>query len=109
MEYLFNKTASNIGGADPTWNLDPSANSLFNLNTLKTLVNLGLNTPNIVSAADKEKVYGQSDFPTLNEWADIAETLELNDGYDEASLEMGKKRAYMLWLWLNTTYEQSFE
>ena len=89
MEYLFNKTASNINGADPTKDLSPSGNSLFNLNTLKTLVNLGLNTPNIVNPADKDIVFGQDEFPTLNEWADIAATLELNDGKNQTDLEIG--------------------
>ena len=81
MEYLFNKTNPNVGGADPPSNLDPIGNSLFNLTTLKALVELGMNTPDIVNTrSDRDKVLG-SDF-TLDNWADIAETLELNDGDD---------------------------
>ena len=100
MEYLFNMTNPNVGGADPPLNQDPIENSLFNLNTLKALVKLGMNTPDIVNnPQDKVKVLG-TNF-TLDEWADIAATLELNDVDDET---VGKKRAYMIWLWLNTAY-----
>ena len=72
MEYLFNMTNPNVGGQNPPANTDPLGNSLFNLTTLKTLVNLGMNTPNIVGA-DKDMVYGQ-DF-SLDDWADIAKIL----------------------------------
>ena len=48
MEYLFNMTNPNVGGEDPPANQDPLGNSLFNLTTLKTLIDLGMNTPNIV-------------------------------------------------------------
>ena len=50
MEYLFNMTNPNVGGEDPPENPDPLGNSLFNLTTLKTLINLGRQTPNIVGA-----------------------------------------------------------
>ena len=67
-----------------------------------------MNTPDIVNTpSDREKVFG-TDF-TLDDWADIAKTLELNDGDDYSGLLVGKKRAYMIWLWLNTAYQQSFE
>ena len=41
MEYLWNMTNPNVGGADAPENTDPLANSLFNITTLKALVALG--------------------------------------------------------------------
>ena len=105
MEYLFYMTNPNAGGYNSSSNSDPLSNSLFNLTTLKTLVKLGMNTPNIVGA-DKDKVFGQ-DF-NLNDWADIAKTLELNDSDEGDGLVIGKKRAYLIWLWLYTAKEWSF-
>ena len=87
MEYLFNMTNPNVGGEDPPANPDPLGNSLFNLTTLKTLINLGMNTPIILSHADKDKVYGR-DFD-LNDWTDIAKTLELIDSNDSDGLIIG--------------------
>ena len=83
MEYLWNMTNPNVGGEDPPASPDPLANSLFNITTLKTLIALGQQTPNIVGK-DKDKVCGE-DF-NLDSWSGIAETLELND---EDDTEMG--------------------
>lgn len=44
MEYLFALSADSITGSDP------ATNSLFNLDTLKTLVSLGQSTTNIISS-----------------------------------------------------------
>ena len=105
MEHLFNMTNPSVGSKDPTANIDPLGNSLFNLTTLKTLVNLGMNTPNIIGA-DKDTVFSQ-DF-NLNDWADIAKTLDLIDSDDNDGLVIGEKRAYLIWLWLYTAKEWSF-
>ena len=75
MEYLFNMTNPNVGGEDPPASPDPLGNSLFNITTLKTLIALGQQTPNILGA-DYNLTYG-IDF-NLDDWSDIAETLELN-------------------------------
>ena len=88
-----------VGSEYPPDNQDPIGNSLFNLTTLKTLVNLGMNTPNIVGA-DKDKVFSY-DF-NLDDWADIAKTLQLVDSDDKDGLIIGEKRAYLIWLWLYT-------
>ena len=79
MEYLWNMTNPNVGGEDPLENPDPLANSLFNITTLKTLVALGQQTPDI-TGADKDLVFSK-DFD-LDKWYDIAETLELTDPGD---------------------------
>jgi len=42
---------------DPVTGGDPAGNSLFNLTSLKTLIDLGQNTVNILE--DKDKVYLQ--------------------------------------------------
>ena len=70
-------TNPNAGGEDAPENSDPLANSLFNITTLKALVALGQQTPNIVSVDEKDKVYG-TDF-NLDAWLDIAQLLELTD------------------------------
>ena len=95
MEHLFNLTSADGG--------DPAANSLFNLTTLKTLVSLGQAAPNIVGD-DKDMVYG-TDFNLTIEWTTLGETLGLN----ETDASIGPKRAYMLWLWMRTAWDQTFE
>ena len=103
MEYLWNMTNPNVIGDDPTANTDPLANSLFNITTLKALVAIGQQTVDIVGY-NKTLVYG-TDF-NLDNWLDIAETLELTDTNDK---EIGKKRAYMIWLWMKTAWDLTFE
>ena len=96
MEHLFNLTNAEGG--------DPAANSLFNLTTLKTLVSLGQAAPNIVGD-DRDQVYG-TDFTLSAEWTTLGETLGLNET-DDATV--GPKRAYLLWLWMNTAWDLTFE
>ena len=95
MEHLFNLTSADGG--------DPAANSLFNLTTLKTLVSLGQAAPNIVGD-DQDLVYGKN-FTLPIEWTTLGETLGLNETDDS----VGPKRAYMLWLWMRTAWDQTFE
>ena len=96
MEYLFNLTNADGG--------DPAASSLFNLTTLKTLVSLGQAAPNIVGD-DKNMTY-VTDFNLTGEWTTLAETLGLNETDDTS---VGPKRAYMLWLWMRTAWDLTFE
>ena len=80
-------TNPQVGGEqDPLLNSDPLANSLYNLTTLKTLIHLGQNSLNIVGA-EKDQVLNKNF--NLSNWTDIARTLELNDGDDEAGLLVG--------------------
>ena len=65
-----------------------------------------MNTPNIIGA-DKDKVFSH-DF-NLNDWAEIARTLDLIDSDGDDGLIIGEKRAYLIWLWLYTAKERSFE
>ena len=104
MEYLWNITNPYVGDKDNQNNSDPAANSLFNITTLKTIVALGQKTEDIVGA-DKHKVYGK-DFNLTEDWDELATTLDLNEDNDK---EMGKKRAYMLWLWMKTAKNLTFE
>ena len=94
MEHLFDLPAE----GDP----DPAANSLFNLTSLKTLVSLGQSAPNILS--DYNMTYG-TDFTLPDEWTTLAETLELT----ETDASIGPKRAYLLWLWMQTAWDLTFE
>jgi len=61
-EYLFDLTNAEGG--------DPDANSLFNVNTLKTLISLGEATPDIIEDFFTTLVLGQ-------EWTDLTTTLGL--------------------------------
>ena len=82
---------------------DPAPDSLFNLSTLKALVKAGQETPNIILSPDLEYLV---DFTLGQEWVNLAETLRLYD--TDSSDGIGAKRAYMLWLWMQTAYDLTF-
>lgn len=51
-----------------------------------------------------------TDFGLSQNWTNLADTLDLyNEKYDTESSEIGTKRAYLLWLWMNTTWDLTFE
>ena len=76
MEYLWNLADPfNEGG-------DPPENSLFNLDTLKELIQLGLSTPNLVYD-DKDLVY-ELNFTLSQDWTNLANKLELFDTGEQA-------------------------
>ena len=97
MEYLFAMSDPDSGG-------DPLETSLFNLDTLMTLVNLGNTTPNILT--NKDVTY-KTDFTLQQGWTDLAARLKLDDPGSQD--DVGTKRAYMLWLWMRTAWERTFE
>ena len=97
MEYLFDLV-------DPVTGGDPPQTSLFNLTTLKYLVEAGQNTPNII--ANPELVYIQ-DFTLGQEWVNIAAMLQLYDPADPAGT-VGTRRAYNLWLWMSSAWNMTF-
>ena len=97
MEYLFNLVDPDTGG-------DPAENSLFNLTTLKYLVDAGQKTPNIIQ--DKDLVYLE-DFTLGQEWVNLAELLGLGDPTNSTST-IGTRRAYMIWLWMTTAWDLTF-
>lgn len=74
----------------------PPSNSLYNLNNLKVLVDLGTTTPNICQ--DPTLVFDQ-DFTLTADWTGLATSLGLPSS----------KHAYMLWLWASTAYTMSLE
>ena len=100
MEYLFNLTNSELG--------DPSESSLFNVNTLQALVTLGQSTPNIISNRTESYGTGESDF-NLTAWNETAITLGLNEPGSDSEYEIGQKRAYLIWLWMYTAKNITFE
>jgi len=97
MEYLFNLVDPYTGG-------DPARNSLFNLSTLKTLVAIGLNTTNIINEPDM--IYEQN-FRMSQEWVNLAATLMLDQKSSEIP-EIGTKRTYLLWLWMQSMWDMTF-
>jgi hypothetical protein len=76
-EYLFNLTGSAGAGTDP----DPS--SLFNVQTLKRLIELGQATVDITEDKDYTLNFG-------SDWDELTNTLGLGDN----------RRTYLIWMWL---------
>ena len=101
-EYLFTLT-------DPDTGEDPGPASLFNLQTLQQLIELGHKTQNILQEGSS-LVYGDT-FSLDSDWLTMGQTLNFGDPNldDTASQELAKKRAYMLYLWMNTTWSLTFE
>ena len=72
---------------------DPAANSLFNITTLQTLVNLGSNTTNIVK--NPEMTYGVDfDIESDSNWTNLTSYLGLKE----------VRQAYVIWLWMDTAF-----
>ena len=64
---------------------------------------VGLATPNVVK--DKS-VTINTDFTLGAEWTNLAELLQLSDpGVQDG---IGEKRAYLIWLWMTTLWDQTF-
>ena len=87
-EYLF--TLENSSGGDP----DP--HSLFNVQTLKTLCDLGAEVTNIISEPDKT---WNVDFNLTADanWTALADTLGLD-----------VRQTYVIWLWMDTAWNLTF-
>lgn len=81
-EYLFSTQSTEV-------------RSLFYNTNLQILINLGYNTPNILT--NTTLVYG-TDFNLNAEWDTMTTTLGLANS----------EQTYLLWLWLNTAYTMSF-
>ena len=81
MEYLFNLTSFDSEG-NP---IDPADSSLFNVQTLKTLCDLGLSTVDITEPDHKDDT-----IPFDSNWDALTARLLLTDN----------KQTYMIWLWL---------
>jgi hypothetical protein len=98
MEYLFTL----VDPIDET--SDPAENSLFNLTSLQALVKAGQETQNII--LNKELTYIK-DFTLSQDWTNLAELFDLSDpGVQD---DIGTRRAYLLWLWMQTAWDLTFE
>ena len=82
---------------DPTTGEDPGATSLFNINSLNTIVQKGRSDVNILTDPD-------STVDLTKDWPDIGNMLGLYDEAQDSDPEVGAKRAYLLWLWLDQLY-----
>ena len=96
MEHLFTVVDPIDGG-------DPASNSLFNLSSLKSLVKAGQETPNIIK--NPELTINQN-FTLGDEWVALGTLFSLDDDDD---VDIGKKRAYLIWLWMTTALDLTFE
>ena len=76
---------------------DPPQTSLFNVTTLKQLISLGQSTVNIISS--KNQVFNAEELDPA--WEKLAKQLQLTEVDDD---DMGVKRTYLLWLWMQTAW-----
>lgn len=90
-EYLFTTEDPLVGDGS-----EPPANSLFNIQNMQMLVNLGESTPNILT--NNTEVYN-STFTLPSGWMDLTATL----GFDT------QEQTYLLWLWLYYAGINSFD
>ena len=98
MEYLFT-LVDPIDGTS-----DPDRDSLFNLTSLQSLVRTGQQTPNIINSPDLTII---QDFTLGQDWTSLAWLFNLFD--ENANDDVGTKRAYLLWLWMTTAWDLTFE
>lgn len=75
---------------------DPPSNSLFNMDNMKCLIELGMSTPNILTT-DVNMIYGL-DFTLSSEWMTLTGKLNLDS----------PQQTYFIWLWLSTAHSQVF-
>lgn len=75
---------------------DPPTNSLFDINNFKMLIELGMSSPNILSA-DYSLRYG-IDFQLSSDWYVLTSQLNLQN----------VQQTYLIWLWLWTGHQQTF-
>ena len=85
-EHLFDLTA-------PDGSLNPIDNSLFNVQTLKTLCDLGEEAPNIIK--DPNTNYSDIGLEENEDWIGLTHTLGL------ASI----KQTYLIWLWMDSVWD----
>jgi hypothetical protein len=74
---------------------EPPSNSLFNLTNMFTFVDLGMNTPNILT--NTTEIYNTT-FTLSSEWITLTQTLGLAT----------QEQTYLLWLWLDTALSQTW-
>ena len=98
MEYLFTLVDPIDGKSDP------ARDSLFNLTSLQALVKTGQETVNIIRNPDLTII---QDFTLGQDWTSLAWLFNLFD--ENANDDVGTKRAYLLWLWMTTAWDLTFE
>ena len=98
MEYLFTLVDPIDGKSDP------ARDSLFNLTSLQSLVRTGQQTPNIIKSPDLTII---QNFTLGQDWTSLAWLFNLFD--ENANDDVGTKRAYLLWLWMTTAWDLTFE
>jgi hypothetical protein len=75
---------------------EPPESSLFNLSNMELLVDLGMNTPNILT--DNAQIYNTT-FTLDSEWITLTQTLGLAT----------QEQTYLLWLWLDTAFDVTWD
>ena len=96
---------------DPDTMEDPLPNSLFNLDTLKKIIELGQAAPSIFKD-EIGNTWGQSfNLTEDQEWVDLSNSLGLNvTTVDQAEdPEIGVKRTYLMWLWMETLFNTTIQ
>jgi hypothetical protein len=75
---------------------EPPESSLFNLSNMELLVDLGMNTPNILK--NNTEIYNTT-FTLDSEWITLTQTLGLAT----------QEQTYLLWLWLETAFDVTWD
>ena len=80
----------------------PQEESLYNITTLKALLELGANSTNIIK--EPNKTFAEAIEPNRTDWTKMSKTLKFcND-----SQNCDNKQVYMLYLWMETLYEETY-
>lgn len=85
---------------------DPDASSLYNVTTLKTLLDVGERTVNIISKP--EVIFDNAVGEMLDEWKQLSVNFKFCQNVTVCSVD-DVRRPYLMYLWLETLFEQTFQ
>ena len=83
---------------------DPEASSLFNVTTLKTLINVGERSVNIIE--NPETTFDEAVSETLEEWKQLSVNFNFCENMTDCD---DVRRPYLMYMWLETLFEQTFQ
>lgn len=105
--YLFDMDSNIIpmGVKNPSiW--DPSASSLYNVTTLKSLIDAGERSVNIIQ--NPEVTFEDAINDTLNDWKQLSVYFKFCNKVTNCTSD-DVRRPYLIYMWLETLVEQTFQ
>ena len=100
-EALFNMSQ----GEANKW-ADPKVSSLFNVQTLKSVLDAGSRSVDITTEKSKDVAFKDAIAPAQSQWIRLSNDLGFCSSMDPAKCD--SKQVYMLYLWIDTLYQQTF-